>query len=96
MADLHRRIVTVGNFPGSVCGGFAQGAGTVPGDVNHVHPFREGNGRRQLQYLKQLAARAGQAIDLTRIDRVAWPDASRRSSTGDHQAMTRRVRLALT
>ena len=28
------------------------GAGPILGDVNHVHPFREGNGRTQLQYLK--------------------------------------------
>ena len=39
--------------------------GSVLGDLNHVHPFREGNGRTQLQYLKQLAARAGHAIDKT-------------------------------
>ena len=75
--------------------GFAEGAGPVLGDVNHVHPFREGNGRTQLQYLKQLAARAGHAIDLTRIDPAAWLDASRRSNAGDHDAMTRCIRQAL-
>ena len=53
------------------------------GDVNHVRPFREGNGRTQLQYLKQLAARAGHAINLTRLDRTAWLDASRRSNVAD-------------
>ena len=65
------------------------------GDVNHVHPFREGNGRAQLQYLKQLAAGAGHAIDLTRIDPAAWLDASRHSNAGDHAAMTRCIRQAL-
>ena len=57
--------------------------------------YREGNGRTQLQYLKQLAARAGHAIDLTRIDRAAWLDASRRANAGDHAAMTRSIRRAL-
>ncbi len=75
--------------------GFAEGAGPVLGDVNHVHPFREGNGRTQLQYLKQLAARAGHALDLTRIGRDAWLDASRCSNAGDHAAMTRCIRHAL-
>ena len=65
------------------------------GDVNRVHPFREGNGRTQLQYLKQLATRAGHAIDLTRIDRTTWLDSSRRSNAGDHAAMTRCIRRAL-
>ena len=95
MADIHRRIVAAEYFRGSDADGFAEGAGPVLGDVNHVHPFREGNGRAQLQYLKQLAARAGHAIDLTRIDRVAWLDASRRSNAGDHAAIARCIRQAL-
>ena len=95
MADIHRRIVAAGYFRGLGPDGFAEGAGPVLGDVNHVHPFREGNGRTQLQYLKQLAARAGNATDLTRIDRVAWLDASRRSNTGEHALMTRCIRRAI-
>ena len=95
MADIHRRIVAAGYFRGSGPDGFAEGAGPVMGDVNHVHPFREGNGRTLLQYLKQLAAGAGHAIDLTRIDPAAWLDASRRSNAGDHAAMTRCIRQAL-
>ena len=95
MADVHRRIVAAGYFRGSGPDGFAEGAGPVLGDVNHVHPFREGNGRAQLQYLKQLAARAGHAIDLTRIDRAAWLDSSGRSNAGDHAATIRCIRQAL-
>ncbi len=54
-----------------------------------------GNSRTHLQYLKQLAARAGHTIDLTRIDRAAWPDASRRSNAGEHAAIARCIRQAL-
>ena len=53
------------------------------------------SGRTQLEYLKKLAARAGHAIDLTRIDRAAWLVASRRSNTGHHEAVTRCIRRAL-
>ena len=95
MADINRRIVAAGYFRGSEPDGFAEGAGPVLGDVNHVHPFREGNGRTQFQYLKQLAASAGHAIDLTRIDRAAWLDASRRSNAGDHAAIACCIRQAL-
>ena len=83
MADIHHRIVAARYFAGLGPDEFAGGAGPVLGDVNHVHPFREGNGRTQLQYLKQLAARAEHVLDLTRLDRTAWLDASRRSNTGD-------------
>ena len=74
---------------------FAAGARPILGDVNHVHPLREGNGRTQLQYLKQLAGRAGHELDLTRLERAAWLDASRRSNTGGHGAMTRCIQRAL-
>ena len=53
------------------------------------------NGRTQLQYLKQLAACAGHAIDLTRIDPAAWLDASRRSNAGDHAGITSCIRQSL-
>ena len=95
MADIHSRIVAAEYFRGSEPDGFAEGVGPVLGDVNHVHPFREGNGRTQLQYLKLLAGRAGHTIDLTRIDRAAWLDASRQSNAGEHAAIARCIRQAL-
>ena len=51
--------------------------------------------RTQLEYLKKLAARAGHAIDLTRIDRAAWLVASRRSNAGHHEAVTRCIRRVI-
>ena len=95
MADIHRRIVAAKYFEGTGPEAFAKGAGSIMGDVNHVHPFREGNGRTQLQYLKQLAQRAGHDLDLTRLDRGAWMDASQRSNLGDHDAMKRCIRRGL-
>ena len=95
MADVHRRIVAANYFQGTSREQFAANAGSILGDVNHVHPFREGNGRTQLRYLKQLAGRAEQQIDLTRLDRDAWMEASRSSNQGDHQALSRCVRGAL-
>ena len=95
MADVHRRIVAAGYFRGYGLDEFAEGVGPMLGEINHVHPFREGNGRAQFQYLKQLAKRAGHTIDLTRIDRSAWLDASRRSNVGNYAAMVRCIRQAL-
>ncbi len=96
MADVHRRIAAAAYFRDTSPEEFADGAGPILGDVNHVHPFREGNGRAQLQYLKQLAERAGHAIDLARLDRDAWMDAPRHSHEGRHDAMIRCIREALT
>lgn len=55
MADVHRRLVSGKFLTGLGRKDFAQEAGAIIGDVNLVHPFREGNGRTQFQYLKQLA-----------------------------------------
>ncbi len=95
MADIHRRIVAAGYFRGLEPNAFAAGAGSILGDVNHVHPFREGNGRTQLQYLKQLAGHAGHILDLRRLDRADWLDASRHSNAGDHEATMRCILDAL-
>ena len=95
MADVHRRIVAAGYFQATSPETFADGAGPVLGDVNQVHPFREGNGRTQLQYLKRLAERAGHGLNFGRLDREAWMEASRRSNAGDHEAITHCIRQAL-
>ena len=95
MADVHRRIVAAGYCRGSGMPGFAAGAGPGLGDVNHVHPFREDNGRLQFKYLKELAEHAGHAIDLTQFDPAARPAAWRRSDAGDHAAIRRCIRQAL-
>jgi cell filamentation protein len=77
MGDVHRRLVRAGFLKGLPPADFAREAGVIMGDVNYVHPFREGNGRTQAQYLKQLAARAGHTLDLKRIDPAGWIDASK-------------------
>ncbi|OBF39471.1 hypothetical protein A5724_08505 [Mycobacterium sp. ACS1612] len=48
-------------------------------DYNHIHPFREGNGRAGALLLHTIAALCGRALDLTEITRDAWYAASRDS-----------------
>jgi cell filamentation protein, protein adenylyltransferase len=62
---------------------------------NYIHPFREGNGRTQLQYLKQLAAEAGQTLDLTRIEGRRWIEASIASHAAGYGPMAAVLRNAL-
>lgn len=38
-------------------------------NLNYLHPFREGNGRTQRLYFRQLAQRAGYKLDFSSIDR---------------------------
>lgn len=95
MADVHRRIQAHGYLKGLSTEDFADLAGEIIGDVNYAHPFREGNGRTQLQYFKQLAQKAGHAVDLTRIEQSAWMEASRKAHLGDYAPMAKSIRGTL-
>ena len=68
MADVHRRLTRAGFLKAPTRNGIRPRGRIIIGDINYIHPFREGNGRTQAQYLKQLAEQAGHALDLRRID----------------------------
>jgi len=95
MADVHARLARSSFLKELTTTDFAAQAAVILGDINYIHPFREGNGRTQLQYLKQLAARAGHTIDLTQIEGSRWIEASIASHAADYGPMARVLRTAL-
>ena len=95
MADICRRLEEADFLGNLEPKNFAQQAGHIMGDVNYVHPFREGNGRTQMIYLEQLAGQAGHAIDLTRITPKRWITASRNAHAGDYNPMSAEILKAL-
>jgi cell filamentation protein len=95
MADVHRRLAERKFLRRLRPEAFAREAGAILGDVKYVHPFREGNGRTQMVYLRQLAEQAGHPLDLAGIDRDAWMAASREAHLGRYDAMARCIALAI-
>src|SRR3954468_213577 len=89
MGDVHRRLVKADFLKGLSPEDFARAAGSIVGDLNYVHPFRDGNGRTQLQYLKQLAQHAGRSLDLTKLNRTMWLQASREAHHARFDSMAR-------
>jgi len=57
------------------------------GDVNALHPFREGNGRTQRAFFSQLAENAGYRLDWTPVDRERNISASISAMRGDEQPL---------
>lgn len=57
------------------------------GDVNALHPFRDGNGRAQRAFFTQLAADAGYRLDWQLIDPQVNTDASIAAMQGDEMPM---------
>lgn len=57
------------------------------GDVNALHPFREGNGRAQRSFFAQLAEDAGYRLDWQLVDPQRNVDASVAAMQGDEVPM---------
>ncbi|MFD3702858.1 Fic/DOC family protein [Nocardia sp. NPDC058658] len=57
------------------------------GEVNAIHPFREGNGRAQRAFFHQLAREAGWVIDWSGLDPEENTQASMSSLRGDNEPM---------
>ncbi|WP_322747500.1 MULTISPECIES: Fic/DOC family protein [unclassified Frankia] len=57
------------------------------GEVNALHPFREGNGRAQRAFFRQLAAAAGWRLRWDQVSRDENDRASARSLVGDDAAL---------
>jgi cell filamentation protein len=55
---------------------FANRAAYYLCELNAIHPFREGNGRTQREFIGHLAAEAGPCINWSRISREQMYDAS--------------------
>lgn len=55
---------------------FAERAASYLDDINITHPFREGNGRTQRLFLRNLAEQGGYDLRISGIDRDDWMNAS--------------------
>ena len=95
MIDVHRRLVAERFFQGCEGSDFARKAAEIIGDINYVHPFRDGNGRTQLQYLKQLGERAGHPVDLSLLQKDSWLEASKEAHQARYDGMARCIEDAL-
>ncbi|MEV4410485.1 Fic family protein [Catellatospora sp. NPDC049609] len=56
-------------------------------EINAIHPFREGNGRAQRAFFRQLSREAGWALDWSGLDPAANEEASRASLRGDNDPL---------
>ena len=95
MADVHRRLRDADFLRGLHRRAFATAASATIGDLNYVHPFRDGNGRTQLQYLERLAWQARHPLALERLSPPGWLAASRAAHHGDYQPMAEEIAWAI-
>lgn len=63
------------------------------GDLNSLHPFREGNGRAQRAFLAQLSADADYVLSWSGLDPTRNEEASIKSFLGDNEPLERMLDL---
>jgi cell filamentation protein, protein adenylyltransferase len=68
---------------------FARQAGRLLGEINKLHPFREGNGRTQRLFLDALARQAGHELHFDVVSRERMIQASIEANGGNLGMMTR-------
>ena len=65
-------------------------------DVNALHPFREGNGRTQREFARELCLSCGYAFDLTKTHHEEMLNASIASFNGDNTKLEQIFKHAIT
>jgi cell filamentation protein len=83
------------NLQGADAELFARRGAYYLGEINAIHPFREGNGRAQREFVRQLGIPNGLLLDWKRVSREQMIEASRRSLRVDNTGLEDALKSAL-
>lgn len=84
--DTVFRLVVRHSYLGNCCtaDALAETLAELLGEINALHPFREGNGRTQRAFFRQMAASAGWRVDWFLLDAAANVAASKSAMLMDY------------
>ena len=83
-------------FKGLDAEAFSHRAGHYLGELNAIHPFRDGNGRTQREFIRTLALENGHTLRWDRVTPEQMREASQMSfQRGDNAGMAKLIRTAL-
>lgn len=69
LKNLFNKLSSENNLKGATPLQFGSRAGHYLCEINAVHPFREGNGRAQREFIRELGLNAGLHVDWMRVTR---------------------------
>lgn len=93
--EIFNRLKKENYYLGLESAKFAKEVAQFIGDLNALHPFREGNGRTQRELLRILAQNAGYQLDLSDITQEYMIFASRESFNGSYREFERIIKNRL-
>jgi cell filamentation protein len=96
LEELLRKLSGECHLKGIAPRDFATRAGYYMGEINAIHPFRDGNGRAQREFIRELGAQAGFVIDWSGVTREQMVEASFESfNTGHSSRMAALIELSM-
>ncbi len=98
VSSLHKTLDELkreSNLNGAGLERFTKRGAYYLGEINAIHPFREGNGRAQREFVRQLSQSNGLVIDWKRVSREEMIEASRRSLRLDNIGLEDVLKMAL-
>ncbi len=94
--DALQKLASEAFLKGLATAGFAQRAAFYLGEINAIHPFREGNGRTQREFIRQLAVHCGHKLSWAGFTQEEMIAASILSHTrGDNSRLADIIERAL-
>ena len=87
--EIFRQLAEEHYFAGLQRKEFARKVAVLLSEINRIHPFREGNGRAQRQFVRQLAESLGHKLHFGVVSRERFIQASIVSAKGDMTMMER-------
>jgi cell filamentation protein len=96
LQQVLQKLAAENYLAGLDAAGFSGRAAWFLGEINAAHPFREGNGRTQREFIREVGLRAGHYIDWRAASRKEMTAASRLSHvSGDMAWLERSLRGCL-
>ena len=96
LADAFAKLHAERLLTGLVARDFSLRAAFYLGEINAIHPFREGNGRTQREFIRQLAVHAGHPLSWAGFGQQQMVDASIASHVrGDNAGLAAIIEAAL-
>jgi cell filamentation protein len=93
LQQVLQKLAAQNYLAGLDAAGFSGRAAWFLGEINAAHPFREGNGRTQREFIRELGLKAGHYIDWRAATRKEMTGASRLSHlSGDMSLLERLLR----
>lgn len=93
---IFKQLSKEGNLKGLQPDKFCNRAAHYMGEINAIHPFREGNGRTQREFIRELAANAGYELDFRHVTSEEMKEASIHSFREDPSKLEEILKKSIT